>query len=359
VVCFVGAQVALTLAMERWLPQMRDQEWHSKLVRLRRRLAKEPRPALVVMQGSSRTLFGFAADRFSGRRGPGGAPVVAFNFGLAGAGPLREWLCLRQLLQEGIRPDLLLVEVLPVLLNAPGPGRQCEENWLYVPHLAGMDIALLKPYCSRPGRLAKAWLRSRLLPCCTNRQGIVRALAPRWLPPEPPSNVLARMDRWGWVPVTWGPVSAETRRSSTEATRRHYAPAFQDFRIGSGPARALADCLELCRREQIRVALVLMPEGPAFRSWNTPAAEAQLQGFLAELRKKYPAGLIDARTWVGEEGFLDSHHLLPGGATVFSNRLADEVLRLWDAPPGLARGPGPHSSHSRFATSSTGAFSPR
>ena len=42
---------------------------------------------------------------------------MLFNFGMVGAGPLVELVVLRRLLAEGVRPDLLLVEVLPPLFN--------------------------------------------------------------------------------------------------------------------------------------------------------------------------------------------------------------------------------------------------
>jgi hypothetical protein len=142
---------------------------------------------------------------------------------------------------------------------------------------------------------------------------------------------MKRMDSWGWVPVmpTHLVVPAEMRHLGIGSARRQYAADLQAFRVGAKAARALGDLLNLCRREKIRAALVLMPEGPAFRSWYSPSAEAQLQGLLAAVRQAYPVGLFDARDWIPEEGFLDSHHLLPDGATRFSTRFAGEVLALW------------------------------
>ena len=43
-----------------------------------------------------------------------GRPVVVFNFGLWGAGPGTSLLTLHRLLAEGTRPDLVLIEVLPI-----------------------------------------------------------------------------------------------------------------------------------------------------------------------------------------------------------------------------------------------------
>jgi hypothetical protein len=136
------------------------------------------------------------------------------------------------------------------------------------------------------------------------------------------------MDGFGWIPAEWDAVSAEKRRAETDFARRQYAPAFEDFRLGEAPARALRDLLDRCRAEKVRVALVLMPEGSEFRGWYPPAMEAEMADFLGGLRREHGVAVIDARAWVDDAGFWDSHHLLPSGAAVFTRRLADEVSRL-------------------------------
>src|SRR5207248_1809462 len=162
--------------------------------------------------------------------------------------------------------DVLLVEVLPPLLNEPGPERTCEENWLYVPGLAATDALLLRRYYSRPNHVSRAWLRSRLLPCRTHRRRIVNEVAKSWQPPLKPAAV-TRMDRSGWVATERETVPPDEQRRGTELAHRQYAEAFDDFRIGAGPAAALHDLLAACAREKILVALVLMPEGTTFRRW--------------------------------------------------------------------------------------------
>ena len=46
-----------------------------------------------------------------------------------------------------------------------------------------------------------------------------------------------------------------------------------------------------------------------------------IDAYLAGLSRDYGVAVIDARTWVAEDGFFDSHHLLPAGASTFSRRL--------------------------------------
>jgi hypothetical protein len=96
-----------------------------------------------------------------------------------------------------------------------------------------------------------------------------------------------------------------------------------------------------------RAALVLMPEGTYFRGWYPPHAEPLIRGLLSDLRKDYGVEVIDARRWIGDDGFWDSHHLVDTGATAFTDRLASEVHRLLadtnDAVTALS--PSPSAAH--------------
>jgi hypothetical protein len=44
------------------------------------------------------------------------------------------------------------------------------------------------------------------------------------------------------------------------------------------------------------------------------------------LTRKYGTPVINARDWLGEDDFLDSHHLLVEAAGKFTHRLAEEAL---------------------------------
>src|ERR1700756_4547011 len=90
---FVGAQVGLALAAERWIPELRDPEYGVRLRGLRQRLDAGPPPFTVVMLGSSRTTTGLVASRLeSSLQREVARPVVAYNFGVTGAGPILEEL---------------------------------------------------------------------------------------------------------------------------------------------------------------------------------------------------------------------------------------------------------------------------
>src|SRR5689334_21204732 len=140
-------QVGIGLALETWLTEVRDPEYALKERQLRARRAEAPGRPLVVMLGSSRTLLGLQA----GRLGEDGSAVV-YNFGAVGCGPALEGVYLRRLLAAGVRPDLLLVEVLPAALNRAGD-HSLEEGWLSAARLGPAEVARLRSYHSHPARL--------------------------------------------------------------------------------------------------------------------------------------------------------------------------------------------------------------
>src|SRR5262245_35858104 len=105
--CTAAAQVALAAAVET-NPALRDPAFGSRWQRLRQRRQAEPGRPLLLAVGTSRLEVGLRADLV---RLPGD-PLV-FNFGLPGAGPPQQWLTLRRLRADGVRPDALLLELLP------------------------------------------------------------------------------------------------------------------------------------------------------------------------------------------------------------------------------------------------------
>ena len=111
---------------------LRDPLYLDKLAAIRERPAfrsANDEPLAVLFVGSSRTLV--AVD--AGAVGPAlstelGRPVEAFNFGTAGAGPVTCAVYLRRLLADGVKPDAVVIEVLPALLASQGAPP--ESKWL-------------------------------------------------------------------------------------------------------------------------------------------------------------------------------------------------------------------------------------
>src|SRR5581483_5605741 len=101
-ILYVVVQLAVCPFVNRWRAPQSQQEC-CKWPRLRELVKANPDRPLVLMLGSSRTLYAFRAGELNGKPGPDGRPLLVYNFGVATAGPMHEWMYLRNMLAEGIR----------------------------------------------------------------------------------------------------------------------------------------------------------------------------------------------------------------------------------------------------------------
>jgi hypothetical protein len=330
VVGFLLCQAVLAVAVEHWLGEVRDPEYAAKEERLRARQAEAPGAPLVVVLGSSRTKMGLRADRIR----PDRDGALVFNFGLLGAGSMLERVCVDRLRAGGIRPDLVVVEVVPMMLNRRD-GASVEENRLDGARLWAGEVLSLEPYYGELHRLLWKWGRGRVLPCDRHHAELRQALALDVPTPEaPPAECDNPIDGYGWQ-VTDGHITLEGRQQATAMSLRQYRDAFTRFRLAPGQVQALRDLVEECRGQGSRVAALVMPESSAFRACYSPEMTEAVDGLLARVRGEWGVPVVDARTWAADEDFRDGHHLLPLGAAAFTDRFAREAL------PALLGASGP------------------
>jgi hypothetical protein len=335
---FLGLQFGLSVVILVSCPDVRDPLYHDKANRLHARtVGVQPRPLTIVALGTSRTNEGFRAkqveDQLSSELS---RPVVVYNFGVSGAGPISRLIFLRRLLQEGVRPDLLLLEVFPPTLNGAVP--VFELHQLPGSRLSWQELDVVSRYRGSTAELATSWHLSWLLPWYQHRFVLLTRLrfAADRRKAEP--DLARTLDDWGQFGASTYKLTPVHRQRCEEAARAEYATMLnQNFRLGERPCRAYREILETCRRERIATALLWMPEGPTFRDWYSVEALAQVQGFLNDLSREFAVPVINAREWLNDEGdFRDSHHLLACGAERFSRRLGEAVGVLVRDGPSTA-----------------------
>lgn len=298
-------------------PEFFDPHYGCRLVQLRLRLAQSPGLPLAIILGSSRAEQGLRPHLLAGSTDRA-APIL-FNMARGGSSPLLHLLTLERLLADGIRPDCLLVEVFP-------PSLVEEDEGVTIPQTTLRDYPLLKCFPLSWHTHAR-YLRDRLLLLHRQRGSFLARLAPNWLLwPEPWKT---QWDPWSgeWRHISAGASAQERRRLTADAHRRYFHK-LQSFRVSACSDRALHGLLDLCRTQHIRVVLFLMPEAAEFRSWYPPAAQEKLTAFLGRLRKQYEAPLIDARGWVADQHFWDSHHLLHQGALLLTERFVSVLVKM-------------------------------
>jgi hypothetical protein len=336
----VVLHLGLAIGVDRWWPELRDPSYGYRLRWLARRApgAKAP-PATVIMLGSSRTAFGFrAAEVQELVQRKAGRPVTVFNFGIYGAGPITEFVTFERLRARGIGPQLLLVEVAPPYL-AGQEGAPREIDRIAPSRLSLRELPFLASFQPDRQALYVNWWRTWPVPWYAHRFAIVSRVAPAWLPFQLREDTWQHVDAAGSpVPFEGGPLGPENRSQAVDSARRQYATYLTGFRLGASACQALRELLRQCREQHVRVVLVLMPEGSEFRGLYSQDAWTQVGSFVEGLGREFEAKVINAREWVGDEGFADSHHLLPQAALSFSRRLAAEaVLPLLEPGSGDTR----------------------
>jgi hypothetical protein len=307
-------QLLLTAAIDCFALAVRDPEFAAKAAALETQLLAHPGRPLMLALGSSRTRLALRAGQVA--EDSRGEPVVCFNFGIPGAGPTMQLVCLRRLLARGICPRMVYVEVLPALFSECDR-RPMEDAMIDASRLTAAEMLWTWTYFSNRSKALRTWLAAACLPVRAHQAGL------QALHEIHPTRYFG--DAYGWHPEI-AEVNAAQRARLTEMAANQYRGALAHPRLAQGKQQALVDLLWICRQQQIEAVLVLMPESDGFRKLYEPRAAEQFDRFLDQITDLFETPLVDARRWLDEEHFFDGHHTLPHGATAFTGRLAD-VLR--------------------------------
>jgi hypothetical protein len=321
---FVVGQAALVLWIDRIRPDWKDPPFGEKLRQLQLRLKEAPSTEVILLLGSSRIAFGFDGQLVEEELArDAGRHVVAYNFGRTGGGPITASVYLRRLLASGIRPSLLVIEVLPAQFTPAG--WRPEVAGLRAGYLDRHDLACVQRYDSEVKMELPSWAY-RTVPVFAHRHILITRL-----------RKIGR-DRVAWQnlgPSGWVPLphaeSAQKWMATEELIRKDWLPLLTSLQPDPWSdtlpaAHGLEEVMSLARRRGIPTVLTILPEWQGMWGWYPEGAFDRLVGNVKALGGRYQAHLVNARDWVGEEGFADPVHLDPGGARVFTRRFAQEVL---------------------------------
>ena len=322
VVCTVALTLGFQLGFGAYAehnPKRKDPTFGDKLDKLAARSDGRP---LVLMLGSSRTLLGFHAGQAEGEF-PG---VRAFNFGTPASGPITHLVYLRRLLDAGIVPALLLIEVLPPALadGADGPG---EQLFLTGERLSSSEVDLVARFGFREDRVRPAWRESVYSPATALRFQLLGRAVPSWIPWNLRGDWSRNTDAHGWATPPRQIVTPEERAERTANADAEYRATLAVTSPDGRPMLAVAELLALCRTRGIRTRVIAMPEAPTFRRLYPDGLSDRIAKSLEIVANANGAGFSDARQWLAEEDFYDGHHLFRAGAEAFTRRLTNEAIR--------------------------------
>lgn len=318
-------QASINVFVDKSHPEVIDLESVVRLKLLRDRMEENPDRPLLLMVGSSRTEMNFVPEELPPIRSASGEAVLPFNFSHLGAGPIMNLVQVNRLLRAGIHPKWFVIEVMPPQLGDEKQSILHNATWV-------RDQPLVARF-KNPWLTYALFIRGHLTPCYKHRAFMINHFLPQWASAAESGGedkVRSGLGRLGGdYACSAVPFADEAVvRVRTAKARASYLPDLQDnFFIAESSARAMIELLELCRREQIHAALLISPEGEQFQSWYSPNSRRKVDEYCAKLSQKFEVPIIDARNWLPESDFVDSHHVLLSGAKKFTLRLGVEALQ--------------------------------
>jgi hypothetical protein len=331
---FVLVQIGLGVGVERFWPAVRDPEFAELEWIVKQRQAEAPDRPLVLFLGSSRTRSGLRAELLNRPADPR-APLV-MNSAVNGSGPMLQSLVLRRMLRAGLRPTVVFVETIPMMVSIRD-GTPSEEN-LPASRLTATEAARLRPYLERPVRLYARWLRSRASPIDRNGAELRDALALD-VPTAGPRAFGSGSDRYGWGGSPGSLAPHEVARLTAQIIDS-YGPALRQPAVAPGALQAYRDLVTFARSRDIEVVFVMPPECSALREASPGPTECHASA-LRGVAHEMTVPLVDARTWIDDDGFWDGSHVTQRGADQYTERFGREVLT-----PLLSSRPSPTAASS-------------
>lgn len=328
IVVFVALELGMGLGSE-YYPRLRDPFYGDKLVKLKHKFAQHPEAPTVVVLGTSRTGFGFHGARVDERVRNQGLQVVTFNYGIPASGPITHRLYTRRMLADGVKPDLLVVELLPSMLAQLNDGSPWESQFVFGDRFTRDEVTLLCQYGYPEEPTRERWRGATFNPWYTLRFQLLGRVVQSWIPWHLRYDWSRGCDESGWgTPLRDQATPAEHARGA-EVARGEYGPVLADLKP-TGPAlQALKDLITECQQHGVTVQILWMPEDDTFQSLYPRHVQERIDTVLATLCQEHNVEVINARDWIDASMFSDGHHLLRPGAMAFSDRFAEEVVIPW------------------------------
>ena len=305
-------------------PGLRDPLFDLAEERFRERIATtDDHPITIAFLGSSRTGGGIRpavvqelVEAQTGRK------CIAYNLHVPGNGPVGELVHWNRLLDRGAKPDVVVIEITPPRF-ASDNGEPDEASLLHGDRLTRPEVRLVRGYGFKPDIETEYW-EANLNPWSGFRFQLLARVEPKWLPPGIVQHRADIGETGGWGP--WDPVPPAIRAQRVEEVKQAYGSQLHAIRFEGPHVQAFEELLGECRRDGVKVIVVAPPEGSEFRSWYPPAVQEKLAAFEERLRREFGVPVIDAREWLPDEAFADSHHVLRAWAGPYTKRLARDAV---------------------------------
>jgi hypothetical protein len=320
---FAAAQVVWHVIIDDWQREMHDPRFEIKYRQFEKHWASsDPLAKLVVFFGSSMTGHGVQAGALEkSLSGALESPVVAFNMGTDAAGPFTHLVYVQRWLARGHRPDLVVIELSHLFHNKSVLETDLPRFPAHV--LCHDELPTVRRYSSDPN-LPREWWECLFVPVYGHRLFILHATAHFLVPFQDRINLYTDMDDCGWRKLAVP--KKETHQQTLDSVKKKFAHTFDRYTRNQQQMQALTELMEVLRKEQIPVMLVVMPHGSLLRSLYDREGTAKLLEDFVSLARNYNCAFVNAHDWFDDDMFIDSYHMTQEGAVRFSDRLREALV---------------------------------
>jgi hypothetical protein len=329
----VAFQVAYHVPLTLLYPRIFDLEYVDKLSHLREHMAAKPKDQpLVLGMGSSLMAMALRPGALTDTESADSRHPLVYNFALNSATIVPQLLFLQRVLNEGIRPDWVMLETWPpFFMRSDRSDPRRHPQWP-ADRLLRQDLPTMARYHGVGHQIRHDWRTVQISPWYSHRHRLQNWLVPSWVPnAKRVDHTWQHSDATGWECF---PEYIEFHKplypdnpaciESIPKTMEYWA----DKEICEEFNAALLEVIALCRKNDIGIVLIWLPESSFYRdrSYAPPLME-RIARWQQRLTEETGVPIINARDWVDDRNFVEGLHTSPEGATQFTRRLEREVLR--------------------------------
>ncbi|MSR52951.1 MAG: hypothetical protein EXS09_06625 [Gemmataceae bacterium] len=325
----VSVLVALNLGLAGFIlkkPGLRDPMFDLPAEHFKSRVASapDPKPLTIVFLGSSRTGYGIRPAVVEERVfAQTGRKCIAHNLHVPANGPIGQRVHWQRLLDRNIRPDIVVLEILPARFS--GSDKLAEEMSAFRgDRMTWSEVELVRGY-GFPEETEKDWREANMNPWFGFRFQLLAGLQPKWLPNTVTPHERRNEIDLGWKKPFFEKHLPEKYPAAIAGGKAVLFDKMQHSRFDDTAAICFRDLLQSCREHGTVPSAFVTPEGAAFREWYTPRTNEQIRGFVEELKSR---GIIveDGRAWLPDEAFSDGHHAVRTWADEYTRRVTEAVV---------------------------------
>jgi len=244
-----------------------------------------------------------------------------FNASIGAADPVLWERVLSNWSQQYDRPQMMLIELCPEMINRNGFWLDHQAvrllHWRDFP-----DLVL--PLC-QSGKIMRL-LNDRFLPLHMHRYQIRKHIGESLFAEDNSSESAPagpiEIPDFDPLPTPLTQELQDHIRNCTKGVER----SVRNFSPEGLSVDRLEDVLQDCERHGIRVLIFVAPLTSGYRAGYSPQVEAKFVSYTGKLQQRFGCRIIDWRREFVDEYFHDSNHLNEAGMQILTRRLVQEFL---------------------------------